>query len=261
MRFFSLTAAVLIAFGAQGGVACGSAEWGDLVGRFVYTGKVGKPAALKIDKDIEYCGKFPDETVDQSLIVGKDGGLANVLVSLRVARNTKVEVHPDVLAQAKEKPAFLDNVHCMFSPHLLGVWAGQQKFVVKNGDPIGQAVKIDSIANPPVNQMLAVGATLEHQFEKEEPAPLAITCGIHPWEKSFLAIQPSPYFAGSDESGKFVIKNLPVGTHEFQAWHELSGYLKANPKWKRGGRFKMTIKPGKNDLGTIKVEPKLLKQK
>ena len=60
------------------------AEWGDLVGRFVYDGKPPERKKLKVDKDLECCGKF--DIRDESLMVGPDGGLANVYVYLRSAK-------------------------------------------------------------------------------------------------------------------------------------------------------------------------------
>jgi hypothetical protein len=77
--------------------------------------------------------------------------------------------------------------------------------------------------------------------------------------KGYLVVPPTPYAAVSDKDGKFEIKNLPAGTQlEFQVWHEGKGYVQkalVNGKdagWAKG-RFKMTIKPGDNDLGDIKV--------
>ena len=77
--------------------------------------------------------------------------------------------------------------------------------------------------------------------------------------KGWLVVPPTPYAAVSGDDGKFEIKNLPVGTElEFQAWQEKKGYLdKATINGKDAGwtkgRFKITIKPGDNDLGDIKV--------
>jgi hypothetical protein len=59
----------------------------------------------------------------------------------------------------------------------------------------------------------------------------------------------------SKPDGSFKIEKLPVGELEFQVWHERSGYV-ATPEWSRG-RFEMEIKPGANDLGTIKLDPAL----
>ena len=58
--------------------------------------------------------------------------------------------------------------------------------------------------------------------------------------------------------GKFDIRDESsmVGEHgglEFQVWHERVGYIET-PAWPRG-RFEVEIRPGGNDLGTIKLAP------
>ena len=65
-------------------VAGEAALWGDLKGRFVYDGKPPERKRLKVDKDVTCCGKF--DIRDESLMVGRDGGLANVFVYLRTRR-------------------------------------------------------------------------------------------------------------------------------------------------------------------------------
>ena len=70
--------------------------------------------------------------------------------------------------------------------------------------------------------------------------------------------------AASNANGEFVIENLPAGKPlEFQLWHEAKGNLKSltvkGAKVDTKGRMKITIKPGVNDLGTIKIKPSSLK--
>jgi hypothetical protein len=57
----------------------------------------------------------------------------------------------------------------------------------------------------------------------------------------------------SKSDGTFSISKLPVGNLEFQVWHERVGYL-VTPSWPRG-RFEVQIRPGRNNLGTIKLSP------
>jgi hypothetical protein len=82
--------------------------------------------------------------------------------------------------------------------------------------------------------------------------------------KAHLLSLDHPYMAASGEDGKFEIKDIPVGTNEFQFWHELPGNLK-NMKLKGGmtdprGRAKLKIEAGKTlDLGDIKIAAGVLK--
>lgn len=238
---------------ASGPVA--AAEWGNLKGRFVYDGAAPSPVALLITKDVEVCGKYPGETVDQSLLIGGENGLRNVFIYLKAKDDALPEVHPDIVTAA-EKPAKIDNTHCMFYPHAIGLWAGKQSLLVVNNDPIGQAAKIDTSKNAPLNALVPIGGQIEHKFDVGESLPKLVSCGVHPWETAYLLIHNSPYFAVSDKNGNFVMPNLPAGEWTFQVWHEKVGYLVAKPEWEKG-RFTMTIQPGDNDLGTIEVAPSL----
>lgn len=230
-------------------------DWGNLSGRFVYDGKAPAPAALNINKDVEFCGKAP-APVDESLVVSDKGGLANVLIWVRTKG---VKVNPEYEKTAKDK-VILDNSHCRFDPHVVAMRLGQT-LEVKNTDPMGHNTKIDFVGNNGFNQSIAAGETMDPSgITSPETNPINVSCTIHGWMTGKLLVRPDPYFAVSDKDGKFEIKNLPAGTElEFQVWQERPGNLdKAmiDGKPAAKGRFKYTIKPGNNDLGEIKLDPK-----
>ena len=72
-------------------------------------------------------------------------------------------------------------------------------------------------------------------------------------------ISDHPYVAVTDKDGKFELKNVPVGPHNFMFWQEKSGYLATvtirgqEESWRRG-TTEIDIKPGVNDMGTIIVK-------
>ncbi len=227
--------------------AADSDEWGDLVGRFVYDGTPPERKKLKVEKDVECCGKF--DIRDESLIVGKDGGLANVFVYVRTKR---VDVCPELEHSAKDK-VVLDNRDCIFMPHCMTVWYTKQDYEIVNSDPVGQNVAFSPIFDTPVNVVLTVGGKYTHRFGRNQTIPVRITCNYHPWENAYVLPRDNPYAAVSEPSGTFRIPKLPIGELEFQVWHEHAGYM-VRPEWPRG-RFEMQIRPGVNDLGTIKFAP------
>src|SRR6478735_1615009 len=107
-----------------------AAEWGSLKGRFLIDGTAQKPADLLVNKD-QYC--MDHKPVNDSLVVGKDNSLVNVVVFLRPQLGKKVDIHPDYAAKLKE-PIVLDNHFCTFKPHILLARVGQT-IVIKNSDP------------------------------------------------------------------------------------------------------------------------------
>ncbi len=222
------------------------AQWGDLVGCFVYDGKPPERKKLKVDKDLQCCGKF--DIRDESLLVADGGGLSNVYVYLR---SPKAPVCPELAATAP-KQVLLDNRDCIFKPHCMAIWYPKQEFSIVNSDPIAQNVAFSPLGDVPANIVLPVGGTAVHKFARKQTAPVPIACNYHPWERAYVLPRDNPYLAIS-AAGTFLIPKLPVGEWEFQAWHEKPGWLEL-PEWPRG-RFRFTVKPGKNDLGTIKIVP------
>ena len=234
-----------------------AAEWGTLTGRFVLDGTVPTPAKLKADKDPQVCAKH--DLFDESVVVGKDGGVQNVVIYL----NTKnPEIAPSYEA-SKSGKVTVDNSKCRFEPHV-AFMRNTQTLELKNSDPIGHNTKADPIKNPGFNVLLAAsGEPVDQKFAQEESIPVKIGCNIHPWMGAYVVVRSNPYGAVSGADGKFEIKDLPAGKElEFRLWQETPGYLKnvkvgtaaADTK----GLFKLKIKPGSNDVGDIKVPAKLL---
>lgn len=232
--------------------AAANDQWGDLVGRLTYDGKPPERKKLPVDKDVECCGKF--DIRDESLMAGEDGGLANVYVYVR---DRKVAIAPQ-LGEAVAKQVLLDNKDCIFMPHCMAVWVKMQDFYIVNSDPVAQNVAFSPLGDVPANIVLPVDGDATWKFNRPQTIPVPIACNYHPWESAFVLPRDNPYVAITAADGTFTIPKLPVGKLEFQFWHERLGYLDT-PQWPKG-RLAMTVKPGVNDLGTIKLLPKLFEK-
>ncbi len=238
-----------------------SGQWGNLRGRFVVDGDVPKPAVLTVLKDIPVCCKDGCPR-DDSLVVGKDGGLANVIVYVRPPTGHTVAIH-DSYGKDRNKTVVMDNTKCMFSPHVV-LMRTSQTLVLRNSDPVGHNANIQPMKGRGGSIMISAGSDIKRTFEKSETIPATVVCNIHPWMKGYVLARDNPYFALTGSDGSFEIKNLPAGgTLVFQLWHERSGYLRdvdVNGQQAKFGRVKIKIEPGDNDLGTIKVPAALLKK-
>jgi plastocyanin len=230
-------------------------EWGTLKGRFVYDGDPPERQKLTVNKDQEVCAKH--DLRDESLIVGEDGGLANVMVWLRTE---DVKPHEDYAATA-EDTVVLDNLNCRFSPHVFLVRVGQT-LRIKNTDPIAHNSQILFRKNAQFNENIPIGGHKDLKPDKPESTPVKVSCSIHPWMQGAVLLKDTPYMTATAEDGNFEISNLPTGEDlEFQIYHMKSGYLSevsgdaADLDIKRG-RFTMVIAKGDTDLGTLKVDPK-----
>jgi plastocyanin len=236
-----------------------AAGWGNLKGKFVFDGKAPTPAKLKIDKDPAVCAAPGHVLVDETLVVGDDGGIANIVVALYLKPgDKKPETHPS-FAELIKKPAELDNIKCRFEPRITVVYAGQE-LILKNSDPVGHNVKANLLINPAFNDLIPGGGKLtKTTLKKEERLPAETSCSIHPWMRGYLVVREDPYVAVSAADGTFEIKNIPAGKWTFRAWQERSGYIEEvkldgkATKWDKG-RFDVEIKDGADfDLGEVKI--------
>ncbi|MEX0936712.1 MAG: hypothetical protein WDZ59_02550 [Pirellulales bacterium] len=248
---------------ALGDLSASAAEWGTIKGRFVYDGPPPTPEKIEVTKDVEVCSLHP--LIDESLLVSEEGGLANVAVFIRVPRGEKLEVHPDY-AEAAEKPLVLDNMHCRFEPHVALLRTGQP-LLLKNSDPVGHNTNVQFISGQSFNMLIPANGSVEQQVARAEAFPGKVACNIHPWMTGYLFVRDDPYLAISDKDGKFELKNVPAGEHEFQLWQEKAGYLgqvtiggdPTDPAAR--GRITLEVKAEELDLGEIKVSPDQFKDR
>ena len=66
------------------------------------------------------------------------------------------------------------------------------------------------------------GIPLEQSFAREEIA-IPVKCNIHPWMRGYIAVFKHPYFAVTDKTGSFELKDLPAGSYTITAWQEKLG--------------------------------------
>ncbi len=242
--------ALAAGFSAPAIVRAEEAKWGDLTGRFVYDGAPPERKKLKVDKELQCCGKF--DIRDESLMVASDGGLANVYVYLRSA---KAPICSDLEAAAAKR-VVLDNRDCIFRPHCMKIWCMRQEYFIVNSDPVAQNVAFTPLGDVPANIVLPVGGRATYKFSRGQSKPVPIACNYHPWERAYILPRANPYVAISAADGTFSLAKLPVGRWQFQTWHERTECFN-ELQWPKG-RLSVTIRPGTNDLGTIKIAPALL---
>ena len=137
-----------------------------------------------------------------------------------------------------------------------------QSLKVINADPLGNNIYLQTFFNPPSNQVLLAGKSTLFKMSKEELRPVNFGSNVRNWMQGVLVVRSNPYVVVSDDKGTFTIANLPAGEKlEFRTWHEKAGFVK-NVSFNRGhldnrGRLMLSIKPGENDSGDIRLPPKL----
>lgn len=115
----------------------------------------------------------------------------------------------------------LDQKGCMYEPHVIGVRA-EQPIDIVNSDPLAHNVHGLSKENREFNFGQPTPGTRQHVLRRPEMA-VTVKCDIHPWMGAYLFVMAHPYFAVTDNQGRYSIPGLPAGTHTLVAWHETFG--------------------------------------
>jgi hypothetical protein len=202
-------------------------QWATVKGRVVFPkdAKIPPRKPLNVTVNQQQClAKGP--ILDESVIVNpKNRGVKNVVVYLRPdsmkadAPFAKNEIHPD---DAKRKPAevVIDQPCCMFVKRVTAARVGDT-IVVKNPAAIAHNFfwvsenNGNHNVNVPVNGQWAMPKPLV----MERP-PIQYKCTVHGWMTGYVRIFDHPYYAVTDDDGKFEIKNAPVGKYRIVYWHE-----------------------------------------
>ena len=234
---------------------------GSLKAKFKISGTAPKPAKLTIDKDPEFCG--PKMLVDESIKVGANGELQNVVMYLYVAPGKKAPEGAAATA-ALAKEVKVDNMGCRYEPRITLLHTSQA-LVIGNPDPIGHNSKGDLFGNGSFNELIPAGGSLKKTFAKTEGRPMPLACNIHPWMSGWILIRDNPFFGASDDKGELTIKNIPEGKHTFVIWQEKVGFVPKgklagkDAEWKVG-RIEVDIK-GDVDLGEFVIPVDVLNKK
>jgi hypothetical protein len=209
-------------------------DGGTIAGTVKFAGAPPVRKRIEISKDREVCGVTP--LYDESLIVGAGGGIANAVVSIPdIARGVPL---------VPQKEVKLDQKGCDYRPHVLAFPAGSTVAIV-NSDGILHSVRTESKLNTPLDMAqppfkhVIVTAPLKY------PELIAVSCDAHNWMHGWWFVAGNPYYAVTDSSGKFMIKDVPPGTYSLEVWQEKLGTQTR----------KVTVEPGKTATVDFTMAP------
>jgi hypothetical protein len=187
------------------------AHAGSIKGTVLFEGEPPTQDKLQRDSDPK-CSK---DRTDEAIVVTK-GKLRDVVV--RIKNGTTGKHTPPTT------PVLIDQKDCMYTPRVVGIVAGQ-KLLVRNSDNTfhnvwGQVAGKDAFNKPQAPK--SSDLTLDPSAAAADSV-VELKCGVHGWMHGYVAVQDSPFFAVTGTDGSFVIKDLPQGTYELEAWHPTLG--------------------------------------
>ena len=186
---------------------------GGLVGVVRYEGPPPPQANIHAHVNPEVCGA-DHPMVREDLLVSAEGGLANVAIVIEAAPVTG----------PTKAVAHLDQLNCMFGPHLQTVRAGTT-LEISNGDKVIHNVHATSRGRTVFNlAMPRRGVRLRRPLDN--PGLITFRCDSgHDWRAAYVLVVPHNLHGVSDRDGRFKIDGLPPGQHQVRAWHELLGQM------------------------------------
>jgi hypothetical protein len=214
-----LSFALLTAIGIAGMTQWASAA--DITGTVTLSGTPPPEREITPLENDPVCGKMHSGKVFTDFYaVGPNKGLGDVIVMLKGV--------PAKAADASAAPALMDQKGCLYEPQILAVQVGQ-KLIVKNSDPATvpmhnvhinptASANMDAYSTKISQPQMSGSADLVYQF----PAPenfLKFQCDVHPWMFAWVTVVDNPYFAVTDKSGKYTIKDVPPGKYKIVALH------------------------------------------
>jgi choline dehydrogenase-like flavoprotein len=186
----------------NGGTISGTVKW---------TGTMPHLTPFAISKDPQICDPNSKKTRDlERLVIGPQAGVANTVVFLKDISSGKAMDLP-------QQRRFLDQRLCRYEPHILLVPANSE-LQMKSSDATLHTIHMDGAATynlpfPFTNQIVA----------RKMPTVglVSLRCnGGHTWMNAEMFVVPHPYYAVTDENGKFELSDVPPGEYQIVAWHE-----------------------------------------
>ncbi len=229
-----------------------------VTGRIIVKGVIPAPQPLGPGKDA-CCQEA--KPLDRGLVVGPEGGLANVLVTVETPRDEQKpgNYFEPIDVFSKEKASYLlTNKGCAFEPRLRLVRTGHP-LVLANDDPTMHNVNIDFVRNPGVNVVVEPDGRREITLKKAEPKPVPVRCNVHTFMAGWVVVRDNTLTASvSSEKGEFRLFMLPPGEWRLRFWHEgkaLEGLQVGGATTDRRGEVMVTVPEGGDplDLGEIVI--------
>jgi hypothetical protein len=192
--------------------AAGGPGAGSLRGTVKVLGEPPRRKKVKMASDPKCLAMHSVDVLSEALVVSPEGEVkwAFVYIASGVGSQPPKGMPPPVL---------LDQVKCMFEPHVVGVQVGQP-LNIYNTDGILHVAHGTTFANPEFNFGMSKDGLCKTLTFASPEMMIKVRCDIHPWMVAWIAVMDHPYFAVTSDAGAYAIPDVPAGRFLVQVWHE-----------------------------------------
>ena len=180
-----------------------------LKGQLTFEGQAPRPITRPITSNFDVAGREP--RVWEQLNLGKGKGLKDSIVVVNGVFEGKPLAAKPPLTYA-EGAFILPRVEVF-------AWSPEVKIELENRDPILHSWVVYYKKEVKRNQAHPAKSP-NVSITVEDPGLYELNCAPHPWERAFRMAVGHPYFAKTDEDGRFEISGLPPGDYTVDLWGE-----------------------------------------
>jgi hypothetical protein len=188
-----------------------------LTGHVYIEGRIPARRQIDIRAYPQAIASTPGPIFDDSVVVNRDGTLANVVISITGPLPAD-HVYPN------PPPVVMDQRYCTFKPRVVAAVIGQQ-LILRNSDNFPHL-------SHALNSATAIGFNSPvpgNAVRNVEPFPASDTFEVRsdlfPWMHGYVRVLDNPFFDVTRSDGAYSVKDLPPGHYTLHAWHEVLGEL------------------------------------
>lgn len=149
------------------------------------------------------------------------GELKGTVKAVGMRNNADAVVYVDAIPGKTFPPPsehpLVDQKNMLFAPHVLPVLVGTT-VDFRNSDAVLHNVFTPDKCADKFN-LGSWPAGQSRSFTFKQPCAATLLCNVHPEMEGFIVAVPTPYFAVTDKTGAYVIKDIPDGAYMIKVWH------------------------------------------
>lgn len=170
---------------------------------------VAKQDTTPITIDPKICGARVPSAIDAT-----PTGLGDVIVWVADAKTGK--------GLPITRRIELSSEDCLLDPRVQATVSGSTVNVFNDDKALHKLVFLDAATGDTIQRMpfFNNGQVVASEKLAKHAGIVEVRCAQHPWSRAYIAAFDHPYFAVTENDGKFTIDSLPPGKYTVNVWHE-----------------------------------------